>query len=86
MPKVTYSKDVDAVYISFREGEYHVSVPLTDALILDVDEEGVVLGLEVLDAKSFFDDLVTLFQGKLELPEKIDPETFDPTQLLVAHA
>lgn len=37
-----------------------------------------MLGLEILDAKTFFQDITTVFGGQLELPERIDRATFDP--------
>jgi uncharacterized protein YuzE len=86
MPKVTYSQEADAAYIRFREGDYHVSLPITDALILDVDINGMVLGLEVLDAQRFFGDLGRLFGGKLDLPERIDIDSFDPASVAPTHA
>lgn len=84
MRKITYDQEADAAYISFSPigaGQVAETFELTDALLLDVDEQGVVLGLEVLHAKTFFQDLATVFGGKLELPERVDRETFDPGAL-----
>lgn len=88
MPKLSYSKTSDAAYLAFGPigaGEVAESIPLTDTLVLDVAEDGTVLGLEILDAKSFFGDLGSIFAGRLELPERIDRATFDPASLLAAH-
>lgn len=84
MREITYDKEADAAYISFApiaDGQVAETFELTDALNLDVDADGTVLGLEVLDATTFFRDLTTVFGGRLELPERIDRETFDPSTL-----
>lgn len=81
MQRITYDQDADAAYIYFAPiapGQVAETFELTDALNLDVDETGRVLGLEVLDATSFFRDLTTVFGGRLDLPGQIDRETFDP--------
>lgn len=87
MPKLSYSKTSDAAYLAFgtiRAAEVAESIPLTDTLVLDVAEDGTVLGLEILDAKTFFADMGSVFAGRLELPERIDRETFDPASLFPA--
>lgn len=84
MHKITYDQEADAAYISFApiaDGQVAETFELTDALHLDVDEAGIVLGLEVLNATSFFRDLATIFGGELDLPKRIDRETFDPSRL-----
>lgn len=84
MRKITYDQEADAAYIYFAPiaaGQVAETFELTDALHLDVDEDGTVLGLEVLDATSFFRDLTNIFGGALELPERVDRDTFDPSTL-----
>lgn len=84
MRKITYDQEANTAYIYFADiaaGQVAETFELTDALNLDVDQHGVVLGLEVLDATSFFRELTTIFGGKLELPDRIDRETFDPRTL-----
>lgn len=81
MQRITYDQEADAAYIYFAPiapGQVAETFTLTDVLNLDVDETGKVLGLEILDAKMFFQDFTTVFGGQLELPERIDRETFDP--------
>ncbi len=84
MQKITYDGEANAAYIYFAPvaaGQVAETFELTDALNLDVDEQGTVLGLEILNATSFFADLLSVFGGKLELPERIDRETFAPETL-----
>lgn len=89
MRKITYDENADAAYLAFTaipEGGVALSVPINEDLILDVDANGTVLGLEILNARSFFSDLAHGMGGSLELPEQIDPETFDPLTLYPSHA
>lgn len=84
MQKITYDREANVAYVYFAPiaaGQVAETFELTDALNLDVDERGKVLGLEILDATSFFSELQSVFGGKLELPERIDRETFDPKTL-----
>ncbi len=86
MTRIRYTQSSDAAYISLRQGEYSQSIPITDELLLDIDAQGYVLGLEILHAGTFFSDLQRGFGGTLELPERVDPDAFDPASLFVSHA
>ncbi len=82
---ITSAPDVNAAYIAVGDiapGEVAQSVPINDDLILDIAADGAVLGLEILNASTFFSDLHRSFGGRLELPERLDPKTFDPTRLM----
>ena len=48
--KIEHSPDVDALYVYLREVEVYRSVEPTDGIIVDFDEAGVVVGVEILDA------------------------------------
>jgi len=48
--KVSYDPKVDAVSIELAEGKYDKSRKISDAIIVDEDEDGRVLAIEVLDA------------------------------------
>lgn len=51
--KITFDKDADAVYIYFKEispGEVKNTISLNDSVNIDFDEEGKILGIEILDA------------------------------------
>jgi uncharacterized protein YuzE len=86
MTEIRYTQSSDAAYIRLRQGAYSESVSNTDDLTLDIDAQGYVLGIEILNASTFFSDLNRGFGGKLELPERIDPKTFDPATLFATHA
>ena len=49
--KITYDKEVDAMYIRLLEGKHQVhTVRLTDKIALDFGKKEVLVGIEILDA------------------------------------
>lgn len=48
--KINYDKEIDAKYVTLKEGKVHETQALTEWLMLDLDAEGEVLGVEILDA------------------------------------
>ena len=48
--EISYDKKADAVYVEFRKGEFAKNKKIDDLTILDLDSEGNILGLELLDA------------------------------------
>ena len=48
--KIEYDKEVDALYIRLQEKYVTRTVELEEGLNLDLDENGKLIGLEVLDA------------------------------------
>lgn len=48
--KVTYDEKADAVYIKFTDAEYDVSKEIDEGIIFDMDPEGKVIGIEIIDA------------------------------------
>ena len=49
--KITYDKEVDALYIRFQDGKFVKNSKVSDGIILDIGTKGIILGLEILDAK-----------------------------------
>jgi uncharacterized protein YuzE len=47
--KVRYDRDVDVVYIQFKEGPYDTSREI-DGIVMDYDKSGGIMGIEILDA------------------------------------
>jgi uncharacterized protein YuzE len=47
--KITYDKEADAMYIEFREGVFSRNKKIDDFTIIDLDKEGNLLGIELLD-------------------------------------
>ena len=48
--KIEYDKEVDALYLRLQEKYVARTVQIEEGLNLDLDEEGKLIGLEVLDA------------------------------------
>ncbi|MEK7186340.1 MAG: DUF2283 domain-containing protein [Patescibacteria group bacterium] len=48
--KFKYDKKVDAVYIELAKGKYDASRKISDAILVDEDKKGNILGIEILDA------------------------------------
>lgn len=62
--KMKYDKKVDAVYIELAKGKYSITRKISDAVVVDEDSKGKVLGIEILDATkniSAFDPQNTKF-------------------------
>ncbi|KOH43190.1 DUF2283 domain-containing protein [Sunxiuqinia dokdonensis] len=47
---IKYSKEVDAIYIQFSDAKVFESDEEKPGIILDYDESGNIIGIEVLDA------------------------------------
>ena len=59
MVQVEYDKKADAMYIWLRKAKYDISEELAENVILDLDNNGRIIGIEVLGAsKNLGKDLV----------------------------
>lgn len=47
--KIEYSKEADAMYVYFKEDFVAKSKEIEDGVIVDFDEKGQLIGIEVLD-------------------------------------
>lgn len=80
--KVEYDREADALYISLQDKEVSKTIELADGVNVDMDEQGKLIGLEVLDATErysladifdlrtenlFIDDIVLLKKGSPSL-------------------
>jgi uncharacterized protein YuzE len=59
--KIEYSKGVDALYVKFREVKIADSMDIEEGVTIDLDENGHIVGIEILDASE-----------KLELSELVN--------------
>ncbi len=48
--KIEYSKEADALYVYFRDVPVAKSKEVEEGVIIDLDENGHIVGVEVLDA------------------------------------
>lgn len=51
-PTITYDSEANPLYVRFSRHEVAETLELSDTVYIDVDEHGVPVGLEVLDASS----------------------------------
>ncbi len=49
--KLQYDSKQDAIYIDLSKGKYSKTRKISDAILVDEDKSGKVLGIEILDAK-----------------------------------
>ncbi|MEK6678801.1 MAG: DUF2283 domain-containing protein [Nitrospirota bacterium] len=47
--KIEYSKEADAIYVYFKEEYVAKSKEIEDGVVVDFDEKGQLIGIEVLD-------------------------------------
>lgn len=48
--KIRYDKEADAMYIEFQKGKFAQNKKIDDFTIIDLDKNGKMLGIELLDA------------------------------------
>jgi uncharacterized protein YuzE len=48
--KIEYDKEVDAVYIRIQEKEIAKTKEIEEGINLDIDNEGKIIGLEIIGA------------------------------------
>lgn len=48
--KITFDKEADAVYIKFSDGKFSSNKIMDEDTILDLDERGNILGIEIINA------------------------------------
>ena len=48
--KVTYDKNADALYVSFRTSDIQRTIEISDGFHVDVDSKGKLVGVEMLNA------------------------------------
>jgi len=71
--KIEYDNQVDAIYIRLQEKYVTRTVEIEDGLNIDLDEDGKLIGLEVLDATERYalTDLFNISTENLNLENKI---------------
>jgi len=74
--RITYDPQVDALYIELRSAQAVDSVDVEDGVTADLDEEGHIIGLEVLSASRRFtpDELTNIHYENLALAPDSDED------------
>ncbi len=53
--RMHYSQDADAIYIRLKEDRIHNTDAVTEDIIMDYDDKGNVIGIEILSASEKVD-------------------------------
>jgi len=64
---ITYDSQADALYIKFQEGESARTKKVAEGILIDLDEKGLLYGIEILGAKERM-PLLDLARVKAGLP------------------
>ncbi len=48
---ITYDKENDVLYIKYKEGKIMESEEISEGIIVDYDEKGEIIGIEILNFK-----------------------------------
>jgi len=80
--KITYDREGDALYIQLRDVPAVDAVDIEEGVVADLDEDGHIIGFEVLDAKErlsaedlssvSYEELVSEACANLRLPEVLE--------------
>lgn len=55
--KINFDKKNDSVYITLHKGIYSVTKKVNENIMIDVDKNNQVLGIEILEASNVIDEL-----------------------------
>ena len=67
MMKINYDPEADALYIKFQEGESARTKKVAEGILIDLDEKGLLYGIEILGTKERL-PLLDLARVKADLP------------------
>ena len=81
--KITYDKEVDAVYIGLSHLNPEGAIELADGINIDVTSDGKIVGIELLDAsqKVSLDSLLTYEIAADSISEWIQLKEKEPKHL-----
>ena len=51
--RISYDEKADALYIRLKETTYYESEEIREGVLLDYDDKGNLIGLEILDASEY---------------------------------
>jgi uncharacterized protein YuzE len=67
--RVRVDREADAVYVNLTDRAINDSAEVADGIVVDYDDEGRIVGVEILDASRRTDDPTALTQFNLDLPK-----------------
>lgn len=65
--RISYDKDADAMYIKLANGEFGKNREIHEGIILDLDSNGRLLGIEILDVSTRY-SLEEIAHLDIEMP------------------
>lgn len=66
--RVRVDHAADAVYLDLTDRPIRDSAEIADGIVVDYDDEGHIVGIEILDASKRTDDPTVLKQFSFDLP------------------
>jgi uncharacterized protein YuzE len=71
--KIEYDREVDAVYIYIQHKEVAKTIEISDGVNIDLDEDGKLIGIEIIDATERYPlpDIFNLSTENLVLDEEL---------------
>jgi len=66
--RVRADQDADAIYINLTDRVIKDSVEVADGIVVDYDDQGRMVGVEILEASRQTEDPYVLTQFNLDLP------------------
>jgi uncharacterized protein YuzE len=67
--RVRVDQQADAVYVNLTDRSIKDSAEVADGIVIDYDDEGRIVGVEILDASKRTEDPTVLTQFNLDLPK-----------------
>lgn len=64
---ITYDTKADALYIKLKDGEFRKNREVDPGLVLDLGDNGELLGIEILDASTKL-DMSDITKVSIEMP------------------
>jgi len=66
---ITFDEQADALYIQFQEGTSKKTIKVQDGILIDLDEQGRIFGIEILDVSQRIPK-ETIGKMNIDLPVK----------------
>jgi uncharacterized protein YuzE len=64
LPKMTVDNEVQAAYISLTKNSVASTVVVTDNIIIDFDDNGQIIGIEIMNSGKVKENVENSLQGK----------------------
>lgn len=80
--QITYDKYADAMYIYLSGGRIASQSPVSEQCIVDIDDEGNIAGIEILDACATYGYAITKVRWGRRLRNSTAPEEGGPSDSL----